>query len=157
MKFCVLERVKNPRQRFILRETFKGVQVTGVNWLEECAQLLHSRAESTRIWQMEISISWGLWVVRGALVPQCVPCCLRSWCCGARDPGVGWSRGFKVHSAANCPCACGRFADLLPLETGGTELLTPESGQEWEGRVRPPASKCSQQSPRGSDGLGRCI
>lgn len=46
--------------------------------------------------------------------------------------GVGWSSGLKVCSAAYWPCGCGHFADLPLLETGGTELLTPESGQEWE-------------------------
>lgn len=97
----------------------------------------------------------GLWVVRGSWF-WCVPCCLRRWCCGARDSGVGWSRGLKVHSAATACVPVGTSQTSLPLETGGTEAADSRVWAGWEGGETP-ASKCSQQSPRGSDGLGRCI
>ena len=60
-------------------------------------------------------------------------------------------RGLRVCSAAHWPCGCGTRRPSAP-GTGGTELLTPESGQELGGET--PSLDVQQQSPRGSDGLG---
>lgn len=78
----------------------------------------------------------GPWVVPGVLVPRCVTCCLRRQCPWRLRLESDGAEGL-VCSAAYWPCGCGHFADLPPLETGGTELLTPESGQECGGGETP--------------------
>lgn len=111
LKFCILVSSKSSSQQFVLRENTEWGSVMSWFRLEECEQLLHGRAEPTRIWQTDIATSWGTLSFCSSLAGQS-----RLWIL----PFEGWDK-FNSVSIKNSTSHLSTFTNSFTISDGGQE------------------------------------